>query len=878
YHAHRQSHNPSKLPAFRFADLQKKSLALPSLLHQKGIPPSPVSPDHDETITQATSTHQRHNHNPVSPEQSTANASPKTSPTRSRASTLQTATALPSSNVKRGIKSPTDSTTTIVAARSQIQRAPASYSSNGIETATGSPSALSTKRQNSVDGSQTSSRPPSDDVTKDWAQGQRELLLPKTVQRADDKKGLVRRPPVSYKPPTTANAGTTTAVPPIRSFRSSGSRRSLVLDMNIRNMRSYDGGDDYTDKTHRDRTLRALEGRQDDDVQQLTPPDSATDQPDIDDSGDVFLRIAQEDRRRAAGENGGYTESSSASRVVRSAHRRPLSAAIPSYQPTSPPQVLRRLSDQPETSRARTYGKDQSAERITRTLTYRGLAREKTTDDSKPKGSGIPSRPSPLTPRSLAFQDGSSEGASAYNRRRQSITDSRMSSLKQSALSPYTHGRTFNSSPLVPKAMESQRNESTQQTDHNGHEGTDSSASTAAPSTVWDELDDMKSRIHRLELTGKLPATSGAAISRATEERPPTATTNATTMSASPKRGSGSAVQQTDVVSTASSQREGHPILQSALNKSKPFLGSDIYSALETAATDALALAAMIGPAGQPGPISSGASNIGSGGNITDRQLRRKADSICRSLTELCLALSETAAQIKQQQEPARASTPDPKSEPDLEASPTITRFSGLAAQRRSSAALIERSPAALTTSPRTLTRLEEKRNSMMFNTLPSPSSRYGANIPPTPERSARKTSLMVSRTRRAVTEEPEDQVGRQTTMLRTRRAGTEEPEEPPSGRKSSLLRTRRAAADFDDEETIRFRGPARAATEAAATKPAGSREYNSHMPLPSIETNSLTSSALPRRRVASSILSTRLVQPSTTSGLPGRRYFDRST
>ncbi|KAJ0292443.1 hypothetical protein CBS470a_002748 [Colletotrichum nupharicola] len=60
----------------------------------------------------------------------------------------------------------------------------------------------------------------------------------------------------------------------------------------------------------------------------------------------------------------------------------------------------------------------------------------------------------------------------------------------------------------------------------NGVEGTEltTTASTTEPSTVWDELDDLKSRIHRLEMTGKLPKISGAVMSRTSDERPPTAT------------------------------------------------------------------------------------------------------------------------------------------------------------------------------------------------------------------------------------------------------------------------------------------------------------------------------------------------------------------
>ena len=568
-------------------------------------------------------------------------------------------------------------------------------------------------------------------------------------------------------------------------------------------------------------------------------------------------------------------------------HRRPLSAAVPSYIPLSPPQFSRRMSDQ-ETSRNRAYGLDQMMERAAspkRILTYR---QDQSSSDTKFRVSGATSRP-PLTPRTIPTQDLLSEAGSAYGRRRQSVAESaagapaRVSSLKQPALSSYNTGRAYNSSPLVSQKQEAQP----------GDIQTESSTSTAAPSTVWDELDELKSRIHRLELTGKIPPTSGAAMSRASDDRPPTATTNATTMSASPKRGSNNGGQQNDASSSVStSQREGHPLLQSALGKSKPFLALEVFGALEAAATDAQALSTMIGAAGQPGPLSSGTSNTGAGMAVTNRQLRRKADSICRSLTELCLALSEGQAQSKQQ---AQQPTTTPPAEPETPASPTIRftgmaspavpKFTGVAAQRRPNAAINERSPHSLVTSPRAMSRLEERRNSMMQASNMSSPSRYSSNLPPTPvEASGRRTSLLVPRTRRAVTEEPEEQAGRKSTLLRTRRSGTEEPEEAPM-RSTSLLRTRRNV-EYEDESP-RMRAPSRAITEVAVSR--SGREYRSNVPLPSIETNfssnvpmsttemspSVSSTSLPRKRLNPSTLNTRLTQPSTSSGLTTRRYVN---
>lgn len=725
---------------------------------------------------------------------------------------------------------------------------------------------------------------PTEEISKESAHGQRELILPKTIQKTaiDDRRNSVaRRPPVSYKPPANStSSGGTTSIPPIRSFRSSGERRSLILDMNLRSMRGYEGSEDSGDSNHRDRTLRALEGRRFDDESQITPPDSAGDRPDGDDSGDLFLKIAREDpSRRGAEANRNYGDNQSAlSRVARSS-RRPLSVGISSSShPASPPQMTRRLSDQ-ETSRSRGFGDDQSGEKIARTLIFKGVPRDKQSEETKPRG-GSALRGSPLTPRSLAFQDFPSDQGSTYSRKRQASVDSgtalpsRMSSLKQPNVN-YSHPRTYNSSPLVPKPAESQKHDAQLDDANHGVEGTNSTTSTAAPSTVWDELDDLKSRIHRLELTGKLPPTSGAAISRASEERPPTAHTNATTLSASPKRGSGGAAQTSEA---NNAQKEGHPLLHSALTKSKDFLSVEVFEALEAAANDALALSIMMGTAGQPGPIASGASSIGSGTTITDRQLRRKADSICRSLTELCLALSEGAAQMKPQQQVA-----PPTPENPLLASPTITKFQGISSQRRQSIA--DRN-LSVNTSPRTIPRfeemrnIEERRNSTLGSAFLSP--RYNLTTPATPTEATvngvgRKTSLLISRNRRGGSEEPDEaRRSSQSSLLRTRRATTEEPEDL-SDRKPTLTRGRRGTINRDDEQS-QFRAPSRAITEVHGHR-SGTREYASQLPAPPKEPEPLASSALPKRRLASA-LSSRLVIPASTSGFAStaRRYFERST
>ncbi|KAI0480853.1 hypothetical protein GGR56DRAFT_627843 [Xylariaceae sp. FL0804] len=874
-HHRRQNHSSSKLPAFRFADL-KESGVLPSLLHQHHIPPSPVSPpDFDrqpkfETqsaappSTRTTTRSQNNCDDPVSPKDPSLTSR---TPARNTTNTTTSAPEAPPLTDTSSLTSPTESAETI---RPLPARAPASSDS------------ASASRLHSREGS------PGDASPQESAPGQIGLLLPRTVQRTtstDDKKTPVKRPPVSYKPPVGSNtSGGTASIPPIRSFRSSGDRRSLLLDMNSRSPRYHDGSD-YFDENDGDTTLRATKGLTGDDALR-TPPAMVEDRTDSDDTGDVFLRIAREatSPRRAAdfGEN-----ESVISRVSRST-RRPLSLAV-SHQPAAPPPMSRRLSDQ-ETARLRGYGNEQSVDRNIPPLSHRGLYRDRLSDDARSRGASTPLRGTPLTPRTLTYQDLPPEPNSASSRRRQSSIDagsalpSRMSSLKQSSAN-HNHPRAYNPSPLAPRPTESQKHDAPPGDASHGVEGTDSTASTAAPSTVWDELDDLKSRINRLELTGKLPPSSSAAISRASEERPPTAHTNATTMSASPKRGSGSVVHAVDPAS--GQPKEGHPLLYSALAKSKDFLAPEVYSALETTAEDALALSSMMGTAGQPGPISSGTSNAG-GGAVTDRQLRRKADGICRSLTELCLALSEGVAQAKPQQRPS------PSQEDAPYTSPMSTKFSGVASQRRPSVHADR--ILAQTTSPRSASRFDDsRRNPLMTSALPSP--RYSSTTPATPTDGAapgRRTSLLLSRTRRAGTEELDDV--RRTSMLRTTRAGTEEPDD---SRRTSLLRTRRAGTEEpedlsdrrrpllrgrsgtigDEEAEVRFRTPSRAMTEISVARPAN-RENNGQLPTPGTKESDLLASAMPRRRLAGPGLNTRLSQSTAASAIatPSRRYFDRAT
>lgn len=173
---------------------------------------------------------------------------------------------------------------------------------------------------------------------------------------------------------------------------------------------------------------------------------------------------------------------------------------------------------------------------------------------------------------------------------------------------------------------------------------TDSSVESHPADTVWDELDELKSRIKNLESGGKPQATPSAAASGESSERPRTATTAPTTIDSSPKNTRKPNVesqppQQTvtppsDHAPASSATVTVHPLLQDALARAKTLLSSSVYRSLEAIATDSMQLAAS---AGGVGPQSSNLTSV----STQDRHARRKADNICRGLTDLCIALCD---------------------------------------------------------------------------------------------------------------------------------------------------------------------------------------------------------------------------------------------
>ncbi|OWO98503.1 hypothetical protein B2J93_2238 [Marssonina coronariae] len=616
---------------------------------------------------------------------------------------------------------------------------------------------------------------------------------------------------------------------PIRGFKLSSQRKSPDRAEMVSPRTFHPDSDDANAKT-----LRALEGGGRDNAHRMSAQLEQQDEHHSDES-DLFLRAAREEERYSRSNLGTNEASPHQTNSPRSRH--PPGSATAFQQdtksrfgqraslPTSstspfPTSITRRRGSDQESAVSGTRPMEDQ-ESIAQALTYRPAGRDRPgalEDNYRNRYNLVSSRSTPSTPRGSGARELSPD-QTPYGGRRPSTLETNLPprSYRQSNLSHPS--RTYNSSPLAPRTSDMHEVSETPR----AVEGTESTVSTTAPSTVWDELEELKSRIHRLELTGKLPPTSGAAMSR-----PPTATTTVTTISSSPKqRGRDNSFSPVEPAGQMA-PHEVHPLLQAALAKSKPLVSSDIYKALEASAADALAITTMMGTSGQPGPISSSQSTLGGNPSVSDRQVRRKADSMCRSLTELCLALSEG----KKEPAPPVISTP-------------VERSAGHETEVRASIEPINTQLSLVTTNltraisnPRGLSRLEARRSSLLAtSTLPSP--RY------TPSEAGSSTqSLMAGR--------------RTSLLLRPRRAATEEP------------------ADADD---ARFRTSPIASSEIGRIG-ISPRGYAPQKPLPERTPTMAAQSSLPVRRSYQSpgLTNTVPAPRPPISMLSNRKFLDRTT
>lgn len=167
----------------------------------------------------------------------------------------------------------------------------------------------------------------------------------------------------------------------------------------------------------------------------------------------------------------------------------------------------------------------------------------------------------------------------------------------------------------------------------------DSMESQTAPSTVWDELDELKSRINKLEFSGRLPSSSQRNAPGRTSDRPRPATTAPTTISSTPHQMRKTDFPVSEVTAAGSTISGAQGLLRNALSKAKTTLRPHLFRPLEAAVNDVLALASMTG--GDGAQETTAASIVNDGTALSDRQLRRKADSMCRNLTDLCIAICD---------------------------------------------------------------------------------------------------------------------------------------------------------------------------------------------------------------------------------------------
>lgn len=358
-------------------------------------------------------------------------------------------------------------------------------------------------------------------------------------------------------------------------------------------------------------------------------------------------------------------------------------------------------------------------------------------------------------------------------------------------------------------------------------EGTESTVSTTAPSTIFDELDDLKSRLRKLELTAKMPTSSGAAITSAITERPPTATTTVTTLSSSPKRSRNISTSPDESVLNGQVDSSVHPLLRQALAKSKPLVSLPIYRALETAVSDALTMVQITTSSGAPGTTSNG----------IDRRVKRKADGVCRSLTELCIALSEDKPKVDSE-EPKLGS-------PIKEAITTHAQREDSVEPQITSRAT-SHDPEESTVS-RVLSRLEARRTSMMGNKGNWQGNSQGTSV-------ARESPVDVGTPAQAIASMP--------TLTRT----------------STVLQRARRVIEDDNDRTVRpF---ARPTAEPNLTRPpirhtTSTKDYIQTTPIQDKRSPTMQS-ALPVRR---QFLNSNLHSPTTPpTQLSTQRYTERTT
>ena len=668
---------------------------------------------------------------------------------------------------------------------SQKRRPPASHSSYGVETTLGPPPSYSTQRTLSEDrvwslnrgsSSRTVVTTTTERVTPQLNEGNKPQHQP-TPQNASTKEDLTALPLPHTSDPDFSSPETidTVATPPTDSDMTPPTSA---------------GGTNIPEETEAASKGLGLDGTHDD--------AKASSSDETQKSEDLFLNIAKTDASRTS-------------------------------QPTSKPDKRRSRISLPFFSNPRTQTAVKSSP-LGPTLESEEVAPRSEQPRRFGKRSSLGQQvPGALT-TSQYFDDARSHVSRAVDERshmgsvtgRSEIRSRRHSNANNDSLRPPSRSHTSRTNRLVSENLYADRYKPVEQPP------TESTISTTAPSTVWDELDDMRSRIRKLELTGKLPQSSAAAMS--TTERPRTATTQATTMSSSPKHKT--------PVSTLPSQIEGissavHPLLHEALSNAKNVVSSEVYQKLQATAQDALQLSAMMNHEGYSGPSSAMSP-------ANERQIRRRTESMCRSLTELAIAmLSEPKGVNSPTQRPASRDAYAPP--------PSALR------SRRLSNELSDRPPVT----SRVQSRLESRRTSLQTAQTRSPSTFQAPTTFETPQPPSSVVSMSTSA-----------RVPRTSTVVRSRRTPSfmdgANDEDDASPRPVS-----RAQTDVNVPSSITPRSSAR-------DRATFSRQYTKQHPLPTSYAASQLEPTAPSRTPLPSNISRRAVSHATPHSAPVQPTFHR--
>ncbi|KAF1924580.1 uncharacterized protein M421DRAFT_424716 [Didymella exigua CBS 183.55] len=593
------------------------------------------------------------------------------------------------------------------------KRPPASFSGHGINNSRGPPVSLITRGNSDYVRKKAPATTPT--------QPQRQHSgLPTPIA------GLQRMGPQADDDDSdTSSASEATASIPAAS-KPTLSRQSTVTSVrssrHMASMRDESSGLDDTRSAHIGRAKRNVSGTE---------------------SEDLFLNIAEDNAPKRRAIDAAARQDRLRSRIARVNNRH----STPSGAQTSSPAHVMSAYTTPTTSRIPfTSSTDPKASALPRrTTTFPAPARTtyqsplSPTNPTDTQRTRLPELNAKTSFSSSRRDAELSPSEFLASMRRPSVPDTLQTPPKRAATYAY---RPSNLS-YTPARLEPKTPQSESRHEASSHHDTESHGSTGPAASVWDELDELKTRIKKIEIGGgKTPATSNAAVAQASAERPRTANTTATTVSSSPhqqRKPSGSPSEST----VEAPANKVHPLLRDALAKAKQHTTISVYRALETTAAEAIALAEM---AGSTGMLSSAAS-VYSGAGAADRQVRRKADNLCRSLTELCIALCDTkpslvspamrssaavAASAAARRPSVQVNGESPKATRDGEDTDSVISFSGVSPSRA-------------------LERIEARRTSMLAaSTSKRPTSRdtNGSTDPLTASR-VQRASTSMNRTRR---------------------------------------------------------------------------------------------------------------------------------